>query len=192
MQSRFDHRAFRLFNLHSHPVLRGRDDPPGGIPFISYQRYSLAIGIPGDAGNADYWIAPSFQQRGQGQFEPLDLWRRFGMLALRRKNVAIVAQEAAIFVTRRSIGCTLSGTEAGRVSPHIYPPRNAPQNREGMEKFYCIGCRMSYPLEKAARLTPAVHKDGEAVGFCFLCVREVQPSLEATRPVSPGTEIASA
>jgi hypothetical protein len=43
-----------------------------------------------------------------------------------------------------------------------------------METFYCVGCRSAYAIEKAARLTPAAHRDGESVGFCFLCVREVQ------------------
>ena len=44
-----------------------------------------------------------------------------------------------------------------------------------METFYCAGCRFQYPGEKAARLTPGAHRDGEAVGFCFVCAREYFP-----------------
>jgi hypothetical protein len=42
-----------------------------------------------------------------------------------------------------------------------------------METFYCVGCRFAYPLEKAGHLTPAAHRDGAPVGFCFLCAREL-------------------
>lgn len=48
-----------------------------------------------------------------------------------------------------------------------------------MDTFYCAGCRTSYPVEKLARLIPSAHRDGEQVGFCFLCARDEQPREEA-------------
>ena len=46
-----------------------------------------------------------------------------------------------------------------------------------MDTFYCVNCRFSYPTEKAGHLTPGAHRDGDPVGFCFLCVRELLPEL---------------
>jgi hypothetical protein len=44
-----------------------------------------------------------------------------------------------------------------------------------METFYCVGCRFGYPMEKSARITAGAHRDGEPVGFCFLCARDINP-----------------
>ncbi|MHB8577022.1 MAG: hypothetical protein ACYDCQ_17050 [Dehalococcoidia bacterium] len=44
-----------------------------------------------------------------------------------------------------------------------------------METFYCAGCRFQYPAEKAARITAGAHRDGQPVGFCFVCAREYFP-----------------
>ncbi|HZU75438.1 MAG TPA: hypothetical protein VFA70_01655 [Dehalococcoidia bacterium] len=62
-----------------------------------------------------------------------------------------------------------------------------------METFYCVGCRTSYPIEKAARLIPAAHRDGEAAGFCFVCVRESGSIQQPSAIVAdPAEEAASA
>lgn len=42
-----------------------------------------------------------------------------------------------------------------------------------MDLFYCVGCRFSYPLEKAGHLTAGAHRDGDPVGFCFVCTRKL-------------------
>ncbi len=44
-----------------------------------------------------------------------------------------------------------------------------------METFYCVGCRFEYPIEKSAKITAGAHRDGEPVGFCFLCARDINP-----------------
>jgi hypothetical protein len=51
-----------------------------------------------------------------------------------------------------------------------------------MDTFYCVGCRSDYPIEKSARLTPGVHRDGAAVGFCFLCARDVYRAEDSVVP----------
>jgi hypothetical protein len=42
-----------------------------------------------------------------------------------------------------------------------------------MDSFYCVGCRFSYPLEKAGHLATGAHRDGDPVGFCFVCTRNL-------------------
>lgn len=55
-----------------------------------------------------------------------------------------------------------------------------------MDTFYCIGCRFAYPMEKSARITSAVHRDGQPVGFCFTCARDVSPAGEVPTLADPG------
>jgi hypothetical protein len=50
------------------------------------------------------------------------------------------------------------------------------------DTFYCISCRFAYPIEKAAHVATGVHRDGEAVGFCFLCVREIRRDVNNLPP----------
>ncbi len=65
-----------------------------------------------------------------------------------------------------------------------------------METFYCVGCRFGYPMEKSAKITAGAHRDGEPVGFCFLCARDINPEdaeidAEESTP-DAGIEAASA
>jgi hypothetical protein len=41
-----------------------------------------------------------------------------------------------------------------------------------MDSFFCAGCRFQYSLDKAGRITPGAHRDGQPVGFCDVCTRE--------------------
>ena len=47
-----------------------------------------------------------------------------------------------------------------------------------MDTFYCIGCRFLYPMEKAARIASDAHLDGQPVGFCFVCARDISPEVD--------------
>ncbi len=59
-----------------------------------------------------------------------------------------------------------------------------------MESFYCVGCRFSYPLEKAGHLTNGAHRDGAPVGFCFVCTRELlEDGATAGSDATPETAI---
>lgn len=56
-----------------------------------------------------------------------------------------------------------------------------------MESFYCVGCRFSYPLEKAGHLTSGAHRDGAPVGFCFVCTRELLDDTATAGSATPAT-----